>query len=73
MELIVQINDCINSIVWGVPTLVLIFFIGLYFTIRLRFFQFVHPAFFIKETFMKSYKEIKPRTDMVRYPLSKQQ
>ncbi len=39
MEIIKTINDSINSVVWGVPMLVLIIGTGIYFSCRLGFFQ----------------------------------
>ena len=45
MELIMQINDYVNGIVWGVPLLVLIFVTGIFYTVRLGCFQFVRPGF----------------------------
>ena len=40
MEMLVQINDFVNGIVWGAPILILIFGTGVYYTIRLGFVQF---------------------------------
>ena len=34
-----QVNDVVNSFVWGPPMLILLLFVGIYFSIRLRFFQ----------------------------------
>lgn len=57
MDIIIKINDWLNGIVWGVPLLILIFATGLYFTIRLRFVQFLHPRFLFKETVVKAFKK----------------
>lgn len=54
---IVAANDFVNGIVWGVPLLVLIFATGIYFTVRLGFFQFRHPAFLVKETIVKAFRK----------------
>lgn len=43
MEKVVAVNDFINGIVWGVPVLLLILGVGIYYTIRLGFVQFRHP------------------------------
>ena len=43
MNAIVQANDFVNGIVWGVPLLILIFITGIYYTVRLGAFQFTHP------------------------------
>lgn len=57
MELIVQINDFINGIVWGVPLLVLILATGLFYTVRLGFFQFARPGFLFRETIVKAFRK----------------
>ena len=57
MDIIVAINDFVNGIVWGVPILVLIFATGLFFTIRLGFFQFRHFGFLFKDTIVKAFKK----------------
>lgn len=57
METLVQINNFVNGIVWGAPLLALIFATGVYFTIRLGFFQFRHPVFLVKNTIVKAFKK----------------
>ena len=57
METLVQINNFVNGIVWGVPLLALIFATGVYFTIRLGFFQFRHPIFLLKNTIIKAFQK----------------
>lgn len=57
MDFIVKVNDFVNGIVWGVPMLVLIFATGLFFTIRLGFFQFRHFGFLFKDTIVKAFKK----------------
>ncbi|MBV6540291.1 sodium:alanine symporter family protein [Ursidibacter maritimus] len=37
-----QILNTINSFVWGIPLLLLISGVGIYFTLKLRFLQFIH-------------------------------
>jgi len=54
---IVKINDAVNDFVWGVPCIVLLIGTGLFYTIRLGFFQFRHPVFLIKETIVKAFKK----------------
>ena len=56
-EAIVNVNGAINDFVWGVPCLVLLMGTGLYYTIRLGFMQFRHPAFLFKETVVKAFKK----------------
>lgn len=57
MKILVVINDFVNGIVWGVPLLVLIFATGVYFTIRLDFFQFRHPVLLFKNTIAKAFRQ----------------
>lgn len=40
ISMIIKINNIINQIVWGAPLLTLIFFTGIFYTVRLGFFQF---------------------------------
>ena len=40
MEYLESINDFVNGIVWGVPMLILILAVGIFFTVRLDFLQF---------------------------------
>lgn len=54
---IVKINGAINDFVWGVPCIVLLIGTGLFYTIRLGFFQFRHPVFLFKETVVKAFKK----------------
>lgn len=57
METIIKINDFINGIVWGVPLMVLILATGLYYTIRLGFFQFARPGFLFRQTVRKAFRK----------------
>ncbi len=57
LDILTQVNDFVNGIVWGVPILVLIFATGVFFTIRLGFVQFRNPKFLIKETIVKAFKK----------------
>lgn len=54
----VQLLEIINEIVWGIPTLLLILGVGLYFTVKTRFFQFVKFPSALKTFFAK----LKPGT-----------
>ena len=60
MELLMQINSWVNNIVWGVPVLLLILGTGIFYTIRLGFFQFRNPVFLFKETILKAFKKKDP-------------
>ena len=39
MNVIANVNDAINSVVWGIPMLILIIGTGIYMTIGMKFFQ----------------------------------
>ena len=52
----VQLLEIINEIVWGIPTLLLILGVGLYFTVKTRFFQFVKFPSALKTFFEKLRK-----------------
>ena len=57
LAIVEAVNGAINDFVWGVPCLVLLIGTGLYYTIRLGFFQFRHPGFLFKETVGKAFKK----------------
>ncbi len=57
LEIIEYVNGIVNDFVWGVPILVLILATGLYFTIRLGFFQFTHFGFLFRDTIVKAFKK----------------
>lgn len=44
LDMIAKINGAINSVVWGIPMLVLIIGTGIYLTVRTRFFQITHAG-----------------------------
>lgn len=60
MDWLIEINDFINGIVWGVPVLLLILGTGIFFTIRLGFIQFRHPVRLFKETVIKAFQKKDP-------------
>ncbi len=57
-DAIVKVNDFVNGIVWGVPLLVLIGVVGIYYTIRLKGMQFTKFGFLIKNTAIKQFKKV---------------
>lgn len=57
MELISQINDFINNIVWGVPMIILILGVGIYYTIKLGFPQITKLKYIYKGTIGKKNKK----------------
>lgn len=64
MKIIEQINGFVNDIVWGVPVLLLILGVGIYYTIRLGFLQFRHPVFLLKQTIVKAFKDKKNKANV---------
>lgn len=62
-EVIVRINDYINGVVWGVPVLVLIALVGIYYTVALKGIQFFKFGFLLKNTVGKLFKKVRPRPD----------
>ena len=57
LAIVEAVNGAINDFVWGVPCLVLLMGTGLYYTIRLGFFQFRNPRFLFRETVVKAFKK----------------
>lgn len=57
MDLIKSINDMINSVVWGVPMLILIIGTGIYFSVRLGFFQIFRFKHVLNSTIFSSFKK----------------
>ncbi len=57
MEIIKSINDAINSVVWGIPMLVLIIGTGIYFSCRLGFFQLTRFKFVLDSTIFSVFKK----------------
>ena len=61
-EMLTDINSRINGIVWGIPVLILIIFTGIYFTVRLGFFQIRHAGLVHRSTLGGVFAE-RGRTD----------
>ncbi len=57
MDVIVSVNDAINSFVWGAPAIILIMGVGIYLTIRLMGIQFRQWGFMIHETYVKAFRK----------------
>lgn len=51
------VNEKLNSVVWGPMMLILMILIGVYFTLRLNFFQIKHFKFMIKETVLSMFSK----------------
>lgn len=60
-DIILNLNNQINKIVWGYPMLILIVFTGVLFTLYIKFFQFRYIKLIADETFFKLFKR-KERT-----------
>ncbi len=56
VKFITNINQAVNSFVWGPPMLVVFLFVGLYFTVRTRFFQLTKFKLWINNTFLACFK-----------------
>lgn len=57
LEIISQINDKVNGLVWGIPALILLIGTGVFMTVRTGFFQFTHFGHAIKETVGSLFKK----------------
>ena len=56
MQIIADINGFVNKIVWGKYTLIMLLGIGIFFTVKLRFFPIVHFGTWWKHTAMSFLK-----------------
>lgn len=54
-DTIVKINDFLNSIVWGVPTIILMLGTGLFLTIKLNFLQFRNFGYLFNRSVVKAF------------------
>ena len=57
MNVITNVNDAINSVVWGIPMLILIIGTGIYMTIGMKFFQVTRIKHWMNETFLAIFKK----------------
>ena len=57
MESIVKVNKFINGIVWGWPMLILIVGVGLYLSVRTKFFSITKLGFVLKNTLLKMFSK----------------
>ncbi|MDY0235900.1 MAG: sodium:alanine symporter family protein [Gudongella sp.] len=55
MDLILQINNTINSFVWGPPMLILLVGTGVYLTFRTNFFSILKLGYVLKNTLFKMF------------------
>lgn len=62
-QIISEINQTINSLVWGPPMLILFIFVGIYFTVRTKFFQVFKIRIIFKKTIFTIFKKQKNSRD----------
>ena len=67
MELINNINDFINNIVWGIPLIVCILGIGIYYTIRLGFPQITKLKQIYKGTEIQIFDNVLTKIVKIKY------
>ena len=70
MELIKSINDMINAVVWGIPMLILIIGTGIYFSVRLGFFQITKFKHVLKTTIFSSFGKKNEKKESSKKSLS---
>jgi len=56
LENVSNANDAVNSVVWGIPMLILLLGTGIFMSIRTRFFQVVRAKYVSNETFLAIFK-----------------
>lgn len=57
VNIIANVNDAINSVVWGIPMLILIIGTGIYMTAGMKFFQITRIKHWMNETFLAIFKK----------------
>ena len=57
-DLIFKTLEFLSSFLWGLPLIITMLIIGLFFTIKSNFFQFVHLPHILKQTFGNMFKKI---------------
>ena len=50
IEVITNVNNTVNSLVWGWPALILLGFVGILMTVLTKFFQLSHFKYWMKHT-----------------------
>lgn len=63
LNVITEINDIVNEIVWGVPILILIGVVGVFYTIALGGIQFTKLGYLFDNTVGKLFRKVKPSPD----------
>ena len=65
VEFITNLNNAINSFVWGIPMMVLILGVGVYLTVRCGFPQFAHFGHIMKNTLGKAFEKTEAKKGSV--------
>ena len=60
VNVVTTVNNAVNSVVWGVPALILLVGTGFVMTFLTKFFQFTHFSHWMSETIGKLFSKIKP-------------
>ncbi|MBE6784194.1 MAG: alanine:cation symporter family protein [Ruminococcaceae bacterium] len=68
MHIIKSINDAVNSVVWGVPMLILIIGTGIYFSFRLGFFQVSKFRHILSSTIFSAFGKKKEQNEKALTP-----
>ena len=66
MEKVLAFFEKIASAVWGLPTILLLVAVGIFYTVKLRFFQFSH----VKHTFRHFQNRRRQRQEKPKHPVS---
>lgn len=69
-ERALEISEKLASAVWGVPTIALLVGVGVFYTVRLKFFQFRHPGLWLSNTFFAIFKKENVRNHSDKKSLS---
>lgn len=62
MDFIKEINNALNSFVWGYPMIILLLFTSIYLTVKMGFFQFRYFGYVLKCTLFSLFKK-RPKDD----------
>lgn len=57
LQLIETINNAVNNFIWGVPAMICIFGVGLYLSLRTRFFQIRKFPYAIRTTLGRMFRK----------------
>ena len=68
MHIVKSINDAVNSVVWGVPMLILIIGTGIYFSFRLGFFQVSKFRHILSSTIFSAFGKKKEQNEKALTP-----